>query len=182
MSLVNVNVMKRHVMAYWGGRSVLHLHTHTHSVNYNERTEGHWQLLNKLKSQRFFNKPFTQGQFLPLWSAFWNSLTCMPALCVLMPFTYISVHSDHEEAWISFHLWSNLISKEIYILFFLSNIFELFCLLKSTILSEAPSCLPVQSESVQHETPQYVSFISLDKNNDGMSLSRRLGGMKQLDD
>lgn len=38
-------------------------HTDKMRINYNERPEGHWWLLNNLKSQRFFNKSSPKANF-----------------------------------------------------------------------------------------------------------------------
>lgn len=77
MSLVDVNVMRRHIMAIMEhtrtlANTLAQEGPQSHALdgirmNYDERPEGHWQLLNELKSQRFFNKCSPEVNFAP-----WN--------------------------------------------------------------------------------------------------------------
>lgn len=81
-------------------------HTHTHSeldkmrMNYNERPEGHWRLLNKLKSQWFFNKSSPKANFchrgLALWIV-WHA--CLQSACLVQG--YVSACPLHQSLQLS---------------------------------------------------------------------------------
>ena len=169
MRLVDVNVMRRH-MACWGGRrsgSHSRSHTHTHTLRHTQ-TCREWTAVKDLKATGSYltNLKVNDFSISPhprlisvTGIGLVNSVTCMPA-CWWRRGLYARLHSHRGGAQSNLKCILCFFYLFIY-LFFYQPHFNYSGFRNPLIPRKLCPAWKWSDPSVQRETPQYVTFISL---------------------